>query len=1058
MSYKEDGIWIGEKDLNQDAGYISAADEQSRIRPDETPATETDEAYQSNRRDFLKVMGFGLGAATLAASCKTPVRRALPYLTKPDSIVPGVANYYASSYVDGGDYCSILVKTREGRPIKIEGNTMSDVTGGGTSARVQALVLSLYDTNRIQGPMVRNESKWESASWDVVDERVAKALASAKNIRIVSNTILSPTTKNVIAEFKSKFPGTGVVTYDAVSSAGMLLANEATFGYKTIPSYHFAKAKVIVSIQADFLGTWISPIEYAKQYVANRKIDEVSGAKMSRHFQVESYTSLSGANADHRIQIKPSEQGAAIAFLYNAISAKSGGTALVSPPLNEKAAKALSKVADELLSNKGASLVVAGANNSGEQILVNKINQMLGNYGTTIDMNLPSFQRQGNEQHLIKLIADMEAGSIDTLIFLDNANPVYDTPVADKFKSAIAKVATVISFVGNLNETASLAHIIAPNHHLLESWGDAEPKQGHYSLIQPTISPLFNTRQAETSLLKWAGSSNVDLKSDAPYYEYLKKNWESSILDGSSWDKTLHDGVFVGTGSKINVTAPSAINLADLKITIPSKSEQEIAFYETINIAAGQHANNPWLQELPDPVTRCTWGNYLAVPVSFDGVNKFVGAFGLDNGDIVNLEVGGHKVQVESIQQFGQMPGTMALSLGYGRTVVGPVGKGIGVNAYPMCTLSEDGLIQYYNVGSPVHKLSSQDRMACVQYHHTMGVQDTDKKTGKKINADEAATVFFTYFGLAKQGFQGSLVDRSVIRRSNLAELNDFAHELQEQREEFEHLNKQTLYPTHEDFWSKGASWHMHIDLNSCIGCGACAVACISENNVPVVGKKEVTRHHEMTWLRVDRYYYGDAHNPNVVFQPLMCQHCHNAPCENVCPVNATNHNSEGINQMIYNRCVGTRYCANNCPYKVRRFNWLDYTKADLWPINQPTINGEEAAFMTDNLTRMVLNPDVTVRARGVIEKCSFCTQRIQEGKLNAKKENRALADGDVKTACQTACPTGAISFGNINDKKSWIAKTVAHPLNYQVLEEVNTRPSVTYKSRIINRDEAIEA
>jgi molybdopterin-containing oxidoreductase family iron-sulfur binding subunit len=282
---------------------------------------------------------------------------------------------------------------------------------------------------------------------------------------------------------------------------------------------------------------------------------------------------------------------------------------------------------------------------------------------------------------------------------------------------------------------------------------------------------------------------------------------------------------------------------------------------------------------------------------------------------------------------------------------------------------------------------------------------------------------------------------------------------LKEERKEFQHLNDQTLYPTHEDFWGKGASWHMHIDLNACIGCGACAVACMAENNVPVVGKKEVSRHHEMTWLRVDRYFYGDAHNPNVVFQPLMCQHCHNAPCENVCPVNATNHNSEGVNQMIYNRCVGTRYCANNCPYKVRRFNWLDYMKADLWPINEPaTVEGEESPFMTDNLTRMVLNPDVTVRARGVIEKCSFCTQRIQEGKLNAKKDGRELNDNDVKVACQTACPTGAITFGNINNKKSQVAHEVANPLNYQVLEEVNTRPSVTYKSKVINRDATIEA
>ena len=1057
MSDKMDGIWVGEKDLNQDLAYVSQADEQSRIRPDETKAEP--EEYQANRRDFLKYMGFGLGAATLAASCKTPVRKALPYLTKPDSLVPGIANYYASTYVDGGDYCSILVKTREGRPIKIEGNSLSPITFGGTSAKAQASVLSLYDTKRIQGPMVKNDTKWESASWDVIDEKLSKEITTSSKVRILSNTILSPTSKKAIGEFKSKFPATEVVTYDPVSAAAILLANESNFGVKAIPSYHFDKANVIVSFNADFLGTWISPIEYAHQYAKGRKIKDVNGAKMSRHFQVESYMSLTGSNADHRVQIRPSEIGAAIGFLYNAIASKTGATALVSPPLNEKAAAALGKIADQLLANKGASLVVSASNNVDEQKLINKINEALANYGTTIDLANPSLQRQGNEQDLAKLISDLEAGSVDVVIVFDNANPAYDYPAADKFKAAFGKAKSRISFAGTLNETGALCNVIAPTNHFLESWGDAEPKKGILSLIQPTISPLFNTRASELSLLKWADSANVNWKSDAPYYEYLKSNWGQNFIGEESWDQTLHDGVFNFAGHTPLTLTNNTFDVASLKLSQPSKSENEITFFETVNMGAGQHASNPWLQELPDPVTRCVWGNYLAIPVAFDGVNKFVGSFGLENSDKVKLGLPGGTVEIDSTHQFGQAPNTLALALGYGRSSHGPAEANVGVNAFPHCQLV-DGLIQYYNtvVTAPV-KISSNERPACVQYHHTMGVEDIDKKTGKKINADEAATVFFTYFGLAKQGFQGSLVDRSVIRRSNLHDLEAFVTELKEERKEFQHLNGQTLYPTHEDFWGKGASWHMHIDLNACIGCGACAVACMAENNVPVVGKKEVSRHHEMTWLRVDRYFYGDAHNPNVVFQPLMCQHCHNAPCENVCPVNATNHNSEGVNQMIYNRCVGTRYCANNCPYKVRRFNWLDYMKADLWPINEPaTVEGEESPFMTDNLTRMVLNPDVTVRARGVIEKCSFCTQRIQEGKLNAKKDGRELNDNDVKVACQTACPTGAITFGNINNKKSQVAHEVANPLNYQVLEEVNTHPSVTYKSKVINRDATIEA
>jgi len=712
-----------------------------------------------------------------------------------------------------------------------------------------------------------------------------------------------------------------------------------------------------------------------------------------------------------------------------------------------------------LIADKGASLVVAGSNNRDEQILVNKINEILGNTGTTIDLNTPSYQRQGNETDLVKLVADMDGGQVDAVIVIDHANPAYDYPAADAFATAFAKVNTRISMSGTLNETANLCNFIAPNHHLLESWGDAEPKQGLLSLIQPAISPLFNTRQAELSLLKWATSDHIDWKSDAPYYEYLKSNWVQNYLNGSSWDKALHDGVFKYQAPDLASAAPVVIDLAALKISQPTNAEQEITLFETVNMGAGQHANNPWLQEMPDPVTRCVWGNYLAVPVMFDGVNKFKGAFDLENGDFVNLSVGNTTIETASIQQFGQLSGTLALALGYGRTVTGAAGKHIGTNAFAFCQQA-DGLTQYYNtVGSSPVKSRKEENLACVQYHHTMGVQDIDRKTGQKINADEAATVFFTYFGLAKQGFQGSLVERSVIRRANLSELESFVSELQAERAEFQHLNEQTLYPDYSDLYERGHQWHMHIDLNACTGCGACAVACMAENNVPVVGKREVSRHHEMTWLRVDRYYYGDVANPNVVFQPLMCQHCHNAPCENVCPVNATNHNSEGINQMVYNRCVGTRYCANNCPYKVRRFNWLDYMKADLWPINEPAlVEGEDSPFMTDNLTRMVLNPDVTVRARGVIEKCSFCTQRIQEGKLNAKKAGRMLEDGDVKTACQTACPTGAITFGDINHTASSVHQLANNPLNFQVLEEVNTRPAVTYKSRIINRDESIEA
>jgi molybdopterin-containing oxidoreductase family iron-sulfur binding subunit len=461
--------------------------------------------------------------------------------------------------------------------------------------------------------------------------------------------------------------------------------------------------------------------------------------------------------------------------------------------------------------------------------------------------------------------------------------------------------------------------------------------------------------------------------------------------------------------------------------------------------------------EMADPVSRTVWGNYLAVPVNFDGVKTMVGFKDLVDGELVELTIGDKKMTLPVIQQFGQMQGTVSLALGYGRINAGNTGNNVGVNVNDCLTIGANGPAYYHTAVSVSDKIGEEKDFSCVQYHHTIGVKGIDKESGKEINADEAALVFFDYFTGVK-GFQGALTDRSVIYTSNVGELKNSVEHLQERRKHAQHLNAQQIYGGFDDMYALGHHWGMHVDLNACIGCGACTVACMSENNVPVVGKHEVAIHHEMTWLRIDRYYYGDVENPNTIYQPMMCQHCDNAPCENVCPVNASNHSSEGLNQMAYNRCIGTRYCANNCPYKVRRFNWLDYTKADLWPANQPRLQDESVPFMADNLTRMVLNPDVTVRSRGVIEKCSFCVQRIQEGKLTAKTEGRSLTDRDVRTACQTSCPTGAITFGDMNNKNGELTSKLESPLNYIALEEINVRPSVTYTMKVNNRDKSFDA
>jgi len=1048
--HHDNGIWVGTEDLIRDEQFLQTAHQEFTVEN----IDQTDGQWETNRRDFLKLMGFGLGAATLAASCEIPVKKAIPYVIKPDEIVPGVANYYASSFVNGGDYCALLVKTREGRPIKIEGNSLSSVTAGGTSARAQAAVLSLYDTKRIKFAGTIAAGEVTEKNWADLDREIkSKLAASGGTVRIITGTQMSPTALKTVSEFGTRYPGTQLVQYDPVSSAALLEASEKSFGRRVIANYAFDKADVIVSFGADFLGTWISPVEYARQYVTNRRTGKIKGTgKMSRHYQVESFMSLTGSNADSRILIKPSEQGAAICTLYNEIAALNGAVGIGGPKVNDKAATALKKVAKDVVAARGKSLVVSGSNNVMEQIIVNKINDALGNLGNTIDFNAASNQRQGDERHIKRCIDEMNGGQVAVAIVW-GANPAYDLPFSDQFAAAFAKVGTRISVSGTIDETTALCNYAAPAHHQLESWGDVEPKNGHFSLIQPTIAPLFKTRQAEHSLLEWAESANLNRQDGQPYYQYLKSNWAAEMMSKQSkyatptafWDMAVHDGVVEIPAAGNATIFNSSVALDGNAVTKPGSSDCEIAFYETVNIGNGQYAHNPWLQEMPDPVLRTVWGNHLQVPVEWNGSNQIAGWQNLKEGDLATVEINGQKYTCVVTPTYGLAAGTVALSLGGGRTA-GGCGTGFGVNINPALKV-ENGLIQYFGTDVKVTPTGGIDKhYACVQHHHTMGVTAADASDGGKvINADEKMI-----------GFQGALTDRSIIFPGTLAELPKLEKKMEKFHAESQHLNEQTLYPELDKWFGTGLKWGMHIDTNACVGCGACQVACVSENNVPVVGKKEVHRHHEMPWLRIDRYFYGDIENPKVVYQPMMCQHCDNAPCENVCPVAATTHSMEGINQMAYNRCIGTRYCANNCPYKVRRFNWLDYTTADTFPSNEERVfraEGDAIPFYADNLVRMVMNPDVTVRSRGVIEKCSLCVQRIQEGKLTAKRESRAIEDNDIRTACQTACPTGAITFGNVNNPNSAVNKMrkAAGALAYKALEEINVRPTVDYTAKINN-------
>ncbi len=891
---------------------------------------------------------------------------------------------------------------------------------------------------------------------------------------------------NLKNAFTTKYPGAKWVQYDPVSSSALIEANEKMNGVAGIPAYSFDKAMCVVGIEADFLGTWISPVEYTKDYITNRKVTDAdieNGAEksMSTHIQFESGMSLTGSNADQRVLVKPSEWGAAVGLLYSKVAQKMGHSPASLPFTPEfawsKADKAIESTAELLKKNAGKSLVVCGINDVYVQMVVCEINKMIGANGNTMNISKDnhSKQRQGRDADMMALVNDMKNGAVNAVIICNDANPAYDIPgMAADFAAALPNVKMSVSMSTVLDETAALCKYAAPDHHCLESWGDAEPKKGEVYVIQPTISPLFKSRAAGESLLTWAGWNKS-------YHEFMMETWKASMFSGlgtfkSFWNNALHDGYVKASVKTIAsepvldvqpvvdtddtlVSVESASGIAEAVAKLPqTKSEGlEVTFYETVQMGSGQNANNPWLQEMPDPIMRTAWDNFIQIPIKWDGNYAYEALNNLTDGDIATITIDGQPYTLPVFRQFGQMQGTVSIALGYGRTRAGKAGNNVGTNLFPAvknCNYSAAGTLS--------EKEGHDGLFACIQKHHTYGLTTTEN--GKtKTYKDKAGEITGKEkpFNVDEHidSFQGALVDRSVFFQATTESVKEEVEILAEKRKEYQYLNSKGLYPDRSEFYSMGHHWGMTVDLNSCTGCGACTIACMAENNVPVVGKYEVNNVHEMTWLKIDRYYYGNEETPNTVYMPLMCQHCDNAPCENVCPVAATNHSSEGLNQMTYNRCVGTRYCANNCPFKVRRFNWLDYTSADVFPSNEVDMNrgvegGESYNFMNDNLTRMVLNPDVTVRSRGVIEKCSFCVQRIQEGKLTAKMEGRKLKDSDVTTACVQACPSGAILFGDDNNKESEVYKLQRTKRSYVALEETNVRSSVNYLMKVINKDD----
>jgi Fe-S-cluster-containing dehydrogenase component/anaerobic selenocysteine-containing dehydrogenase len=942
---------------------------------------------KSSRREFLKLCGYSFTVAAVAASCERPIEKAIPYLIKPEEVTPGKASYYASTFYDGDDFSGIVVKVRDGRPIKIEGNKLCPIGKSGTTARVQASILSLYDQANYPGPMLNGEK----ISWETIDSEIPAKLKAIidKNGKIVllTSSVISPSLKAIINDFLKTYPGSSWVQYDSISYSGISEANQKTFGKAVVPFYRFDNAELILSFGSDFLGTWLMPAEFSRQFATTRTL--TAGRKrMSRLIQFESGLTITGSTADERIQMKPSEEGAILLNIYKGVAEKFGFEGISAPEITVN----LSGYISELISARGKALVISGSNDPAIQTVVNGINFMLDSYSEIIDLDQPVLFKQGDDRQFASLLEEMNSGEIEAL-FVYNTNPVFNHPKGVDVATAIQKVPLMVAMSNAPDETTALAHYVCPDNHYLASWGDAEPLKGLLTLSQPVIRPLGDTRQFGQNLLKWSGK-------DIQPLDYLKEYWEKNyygqqkeLFFNDFWNTTLQKGVLDLRKSgksavSLNVGALSAAS--DFIRDHKTGDGFEMLAYESIALGSGKYANNPWLQELPDPVAKISWDNYVSIaPVD-------AASLGIETGDMLSLN---NSLQLPANVQPGQAEGTVSVAMGYGRKAGGKVAETVGGNILPLSNLYES--IRVYHGFVNIEKTGEKYTLALSQTHHSMEGRD-------------------------------------LVRETNLDKyLEDPASGNEAHKEIQKHLV--TLY---DKVKFDGMHWGMAIDMNKCTGCSSCVIGCQVENNIPVIGKKEVVNRRIMHWIRIDRYFSGDSSNPKVHFQPVMCQHCDNAPCENVCPVSATNHSNEGINQMAYIRCIGTKYCINNCPYKVRRFNWYAY------------VNNQEYDYhMNNDLGKMVLNPDVTVRERGVVEKCSFCIQRIQESKMKAKLENRQLTDGEVLPACAQACPSGAIVFGDLNDENSQVAKLYKDPRNYFLLAELHTLPSVGYLTRVRNKN-----
>lgn len=1006
--------WKSFDDLNDTPEFKESLETEFMSSPLRAEAAKEGDEDKWARREFLKLMGASVALTTAAGCIRRPVQKLVPYAQQPEEVTLGVSNWYTSTYFDGQEGLGLLIKSREGRPVHVQGNPSHPLNKGAVSSRAQASLLSLYDPERLQAPKrnlfneARSNKETVNVSWEDLDKKAVEEIKKG-SVYILSGSIASPATQSVIDDFSKAF-GAQHVVWEPLAHDDLTEGQKLSYGEALVPSYRFDKAKTIVSIDADFLGTWLTPVAFNRQFSAGRKNIET----MSRLISFDSTYSLTAANADIRYKIKPSQQLALVMRLiaelvdagHSQYAQSEAVKSAVAPFKNADlgiSAESFKKIAAELWANAGESLVVTGglATKTVDavqlQIAVNFLNSILGNEGKTVLAKAGTSHLKGSYEALLSLIKKMKDGAVKTLIIY-RSNPVYALAKDFGFEEALKKVNTVIYAGDKMDETALKSHLIATDNHALETWSDSEFAAGVYSIHQPLIRTMYDTRSFQLSLMTWAFMANLGPKRLITYetfYDYLRAFWKEDMLPKLAkgkdfetfWNELLQKGVFgdLGTSAARSFKVEA---FTQIKKKSESNSSLELALYPTVQLGDGTLANIGWLQELPDPVTKIVWDNYACLSL------KTAESLKLREGDMVEVKVGANQLTIPAHIQPGLHDGVVAIAVGYGRTKAGVVGNGIGQNAYTLAAVNGERAV-FSGLSAEVKKLGKHYELVTTQGHDSM--------EGRQI----------------------------VVQATN----KDYA----EQKDaNIHHHHTWSIWSGHQ---YNGHKWGMALDLNSCTGCSACMTACQSENNIHVVGKKYVMQGREMHWIRIDRYYTGDVENAEAVFQPVMCQHCDNAPCETVCPVAATVHSSEGLNEMIYNRCVGTRYCSNNCPYKVRRFNWFNYAKLIEKPMH------------------MAINPEVGVRVRGVMEKCTFCVQRIKDGKNKAKVEGRPLKDGDIKVACETACPTDAITFGDMNDEKSRVSQIFkAEPRAYALLEEWYAKPAVRYLSKIRNNDKKTEA